>query len=84
MRYKIKKGLIIEKVNKKTVIFDTNNSTLNSFNKTASEIFEMLRKNLTEEEIINKIANKYSIKKERAEKDLKNLILDLKKKKILF
>ena len=84
MRYKIKKGLIIEKVNKKTVIFDTSNSTLNSFNKTASEIFEMLRKNLTEEEIINKIANKYSIKKERAEKDLKNLILDLKKKKILF
>lgn len=83
MKYKIQKGLIVQKLDNKTVIFDGDESILYTFNETASEIFKLLKKNLEEKEIIEKIAKKYSIKLERAEKDFKELVLDLVKKKII-
>jgi len=83
MKYKINKGLITQKLDDKTVIFDGEESILYTFNETASEIFRLLKKNLEEKEIIGKIAKKYSIKKERVEKDFTELISDLKKKKIV-
>ena len=83
MKYKINKGLITQKLDNKTVIFDGEESILYTFNETASEIFRLLKKNLEEKEIIGKIAKKYSIKKERVEKDFTELISDLKKKKII-
>ncbi len=83
MKYKIQKGLIVQKLDKKTVIFDGEESVLYTFNQTASEIFRLIKKGLEEKEIIEKITKKYSIKKERVKKDLNGLIFDLIKKKIV-
>lgn len=83
MSYKIQKGLIFEKIGKDTVIFDAEKSVLYTLNETASEIFNLLKKGLKEEKIIEKMIKKYQVKKEKAEKDLKELIEDLKKKEII-
>ena len=83
MKYKLNKGFITQKLDDKTVIFDGEESVLYTFNETASEIFRLLKKNLEEKEIIEKITKKYSIEKERVKKDFNELIADLKKKKII-
>ncbi|PIV09985.1 hypothetical protein COY59_03190 [Candidatus Gottesmanbacteria bacterium CG_4_10_14_0_8_um_filter_37_24] len=83
MRYRINKGFIIQKLDNKTVIFDGEESVLYTFNQTASEIFRLLKKGLTKEEIIGKIIKKYSAKKEKIEKDFNELVSNLKKKKII-
>jgi len=81
--YKIQKGLIIQKIDKETVIFDAEESVFYTLNETASEIFKMIKKRLSEEEIVEKMIKKYSIKKEKAEKDVKEIIGELKKRKII-
>ena len=57
--YQIQKGLIIQKIDKETIIFDAEESVLYTLNETASEIFRMLKKGLKEEEIVEKIVKKY-------------------------
>jgi len=83
MKYRINKGFIVQKLDKKTVIFDGEESVLYTFNETASEIFKLLKKNLEEKEIVEKIAKKYNVKPEKAEKDFKELVKDLRKRKII-
>lgn len=67
----------------KVVIFDGEESTMHSLNRTASKIFGELKRGKSEEEIADFIAKTYSITKERAAKDVRDLIADLKKKKII-
>ena len=81
--YQLQKGLIIQKLDKETVIFDAEESVLYTLNETAVEIFKMIKKGLKEDKIIEKMLKKYQVKKERVEKDVKNLIEELKKRKIL-
>ena len=81
--YQIQKGLIIQKIDKETVIFDAEKSVLYTLNKTAAEIFKMIKKGLKEDEIVEKMLKKYEVKKERVEKDVKELIEELRKRKIL-
>jgi hypothetical protein len=44
--YQIQKGLIIQKIDKQTVIFDAEESVLYTLNETAAEIFKMIKKGL--------------------------------------
>jgi len=44
--YQIQKGLIIQKIDKETVIFDAEESVLYTLNETAAEIFKMIEKGL--------------------------------------
>jgi len=81
--YKIQKGLIIQKIDKETVIFDAEESVLYTLNETAAEIFKMIKKGLKEEEIVERMVKKYEVKKERVEKDVKELVEELRKRKIL-
>jgi len=81
--YQIQKGLIIQKIDKETVIFDAEESVLYTLNETASEIFRLLKKGLKEEEIVEKIVKKYDVRKERVEKDVRELFKELEKRKIL-
>lgn len=83
VKYKINKGLIVQKLDKKTVIFDGDKSVLYTFNETASEIFRWLKKGIEKEEIVNKIKNKYNVEKDKINEDFDRLIGELEKKKIL-
>jgi len=82
-KYKINKGLIVQKLDKKTVIFDSDKSVLYTFNETASEIFRWLKKGLDKKEIVAKIVKKYRVKEDKVKNDFDQLIGDLLKKKIL-
>ena len=81
--YQIQKGLIIQKIDKETVVFDAEESVLYTLNETASEIFRLLKKGLKKEEIVERIVKKYDVRKERVEKDVKEIIGKLEKRKIL-
>ena len=81
--YQIQKGLIIQKIDKETVIFDAEESVLYTLNETASEIFRLLKKGLSEEEIVERMVKKYDVRKERVEKDVREIIGKLEKRKIL-
>lgn len=82
-KVKIKKGLIVQKMDNQTVIFDADQSILYTFNETASLIFDKLKKNWDKEKIINYILKKFEVKKERLEKDFNQLLKDLKDKNII-
>jgi hypothetical protein len=81
--YQIQKGLIIQKIDKETVVFDAEESVLYTLNETASEIFRLLKKGLKKEEIVERIVKKYDVRKERVEKDVREIIGKLEKRKIL-
>ena len=81
--YQIQKGLIIQKLDKETVIFDAEESVLYTLNETAAEIFKMIKKGLKEEEIVEKMVKKYNVRKERVEKDVREIVGELEKRKIL-
>ena len=84
MKYKINKGLITQKLDDKTVIFDGDESILYTFNETASYIFKKIKSGEDEEKIVDLIVKRYQVKPEKAKKDLRDLLVDLKKKKIIF
>jgi 6-pyruvoyl-tetrahydropterin synthase len=82
--FKFQKGLIIQKLDNQTVIFDADESVLYTLNETASVIFDKLKKKWDKEKIINFMLKKYEVKKERLEKDFEELVENLKKKKIIL
>ncbi len=82
-KYKLKKGLISEKLDGKIVIFDSDKSILYTLNETAGFIFEKLKKGIDKEKIVELLVKKYQVKRERVQKDLKDLIENLKKKNII-
>ncbi len=82
-KYKINKGFIVQKLDNKTVIFDGEESVLYTFNETASFIFQKLKKGFNDKEIIKAVVKKYKVKETRVANDLKEIIADLRKKKII-
>lgn len=82
-KYKLSKGFITEKIDNKITIFDTENSQLLTFNKTASIIFDYIKKGQSKKEIVEKLQKKYKVPKTTASKDFDDLMVDLKKMKIL-
>jgi len=84
MMYQITKGLITQKIDHDTVIFDAENSMLYSLNETASYIFNLLKKHKSIDEITEKIVKKYEVSATKAKKDVVSLLSDLKKKKIII
>lgn len=83
MRYKIKKGIIIEKTKNKITIFDPERSTLLTLNESASFIFEKIKSGIGEDKIIEFINKKYKVNKKILDKDYSILINKLRQKKII-
>lgn len=83
MKYKINKGFISEQLDGKKVIFDSEKSVLYTFNETASYIFKKIKSGEDDNKIINLLVKRYQIKSEKAKKDLYDLLVELKKKKII-
>ena len=82
-KYNVQRKFITQKIGDKITIFDGEESLLYTFSKTATFIFEKIKQGLSEEKIIELLVKEYSIKKERAEKDLKEFIGKLKKRKVI-
>jgi len=83
IRYKIKKGLVVNTIGQRITIFDSEQSLLYSFNTSASYVFKKIKQKKTSEEIVKGLVKKFSIKNEKAQKDFDLLINDMKKKKII-
>ena len=81
--YKINKGFVVQKLDDKTVIFDSEESVLYEFNETASFVFKKIKVGWDEGKIVTSLSKTYKIKEDRVEKDVKELISELKKKKII-
>lgn len=83
MKYKINKGFIVQKLDDKTVIFDGEESAIYTFNETASYILKKLKMGLEEDKIIEAMVKRYGLKADKLKADFKELVEELKKKKII-
>ena len=83
MKYKLQKGLIVQKLDDKITIFDGEESTLYTFNETASYIFAKIKLGWEKKKLIDALEKKYGISQKKAEKDIDGLIRELRKKKII-
>lgn len=79
----IKKDFVIDKIDKEITIFNVNNSTLYSFNKIGTDIFEMIQKGFDEEKIAKTLLKKYMISKKQVKKDVNDFLKQLLKNKII-
>lgn len=84
MKYHLNKGFIVQKLDGKITIFDGEKSSLYTLNETATFIFEKLKRGWEETRIVEALVKRYSVKEDRAKKDLKSLLSDLKKRKIVL
>lgn len=80
---KIQKGFITQKAKNKLIIFDTEKSTLYSFNPTARFIFELIKKGLTTDEVADKMTKKFNVSLDQAKKDINEFVVELKAKEII-
>lgn len=84
MKYNANKKLIIQKIDKDLVIFDSDRSYLFTFNETAEYIFKKVKLGWEEDKIVLMLEKKYMVKKEIIKKDLKVLIKDMLKNRIIL
>ena len=83
-KYLLKKGFIVQKLGKKTVVFDSENSSLYTFNDTAAYIFKLISQGATYGEIVDKFIKKYKIARLSAVKDINEFTEVLLYKKIIY
>lgn len=83
MLIKINKGIIDQKIGKIVVIYDPERSALYTFNEIASLIFLSLKRKLSKEKIIKKIASDYKVSLQIATEDYDKFLTKLLKKKII-
>lgn len=83
MKYKVLKGLISQKVDDRLTVFDGERSLLYTLNETASFIFKKVKSGKDKKDIVKELIKKYKIKRERAKRDVEELIENLEKKGIV-
>lgn len=83
MKYQINKDLLIEEVNKETMIYDSDRSIFYSFNDTARFIIKDIKSGKAIEEIVVRLTEKYGIEKTKAKNDLNEFLDLLLSKKIV-
>ncbi len=82
--YTVNKNLIVQKLDDKTVMFDSDASILYTLNETADYIFTLLKKKMPKSEIIKKVVKRYDAKESVVVKDIDEIMSNLIKKKILL
>lgn len=80
---KVSDAISVRKIENEIFIFDRKTSTIHSFNRVASFIWELLTENVTLDEITEKLCSRFDIDEETAEKDKSDFIKELKTKKLL-
>jgi hypothetical protein len=84
MKYKINQGLIKNVDKGRISILDTDKSSIYELNETAAFIFEGLIKGLDEETLINLLMREYQVGKIQIKNDVRAIIDDFLKKKIVL
>lgn len=77
------KDLVVDKIDGEISIFSIDDSTLYSFNKSGSDIFEMIKKGQNKKTIAKIMSKKYDISEKKAEKDVDDFLRNLSKNKII-
>jgi len=80
---KVSDAISVRKIENDIFIFDRKTSTIHSFNRVASFIWELLTENVTMDKIAEKVCSQFDIDEETAEKDKTDFIKELKNKKLL-
>lgn len=81
--YTVNSDFILQESSNKILIFDADSSYLYTLNETASFIFTLLKKQLSFDRIVRSVTEEYSVEKEQAEKDIRQIIDNLLHKKII-
>ena len=82
--YRLNKDFIAQKIDKKqTIVFDVERSILFTFNETAGFIFKKIKLGWEEEKIVIALAKKYDVTLPTLKKDIKTIIKDMVKNKII-
>ncbi len=84
MKYQINKDLLIEEVDKETMIYDSDRSIFYSFNDSARFIIKDIKSGKAIEEIVTRLTKKYGIEKTKAKNDLDEFLRLLLNKKIIL
>lgn len=83
-QYKVNKKFITQKLGKNLTIFDSEASYLFTFNETASFIFNQLKKSAMLEKIAKSLSQTYMVPYDNALVDVKNMVVELRRKKIIY
>lgn len=83
MKYKVNSEIILQKIDHSLVGFDTEKSFLYTFNSTAEFVFKKIKLGWEEERIVEALAKKYDAPLSTLKKDVKALIKDMLKNKII-
>jgi hypothetical protein len=82
-KLRIDKNIVVQKYRNQITLFDSKNSTLLTFNETASFIFSNYNSGTTVSQIISLLIQKYDIDQKRATIEVEKVINKLKKMNII-
>lgn len=82
-KYTIKQGFITQKIGKKTTIFSAEESVLFTLNESAAFIFNGIKLGWDKKKMVEKLAEKYDVSIEKAQKDATELLQKLEEKGII-
>jgi hypothetical protein len=82
--YKINRSIIFQKLDDQFVCFDTGKSAIYTFNPTAEYVFKKIKSGWAEKNILVAMTKKYDAPLATIKKDIKTIITDMLKHKILI
>ena len=81
--YKIREEILWKVVDGEAVIVNPESNDFVYFNKTGTEIWELLAENYGVEEILEKLGKKYKTSQKKIQKDFEKFVEDLRKKELI-
>lgn len=83
MTYQIPDSIFIQEIDDEVIILDSNTQEYFTINQVGKDIWELLSKELTLEEVVTELMEIYDISKEQLETDVKNFIEALNQKGLI-
>lgn len=83
MTYQIPDSIFIQEIDDEVIILDSNTQEYFTINQVGKDIWELLSKELTLEEVVTELMEIYDISKEQLESDVKNFIEALSQKGLI-
>ena len=81
--YKIKEEILWKVVDEEAVVVSSESDNFFYFNKTGTEIWELLAENYGIEEILEKLSKKYKASRKKIQGDFEKFLEDLRKKELI-